>query len=782
MAGPLAGLRVLDFTDDTGRFATKVLAECGASVVRLGAGSPGPAMAQEDAAARGGLLDWWYDGGQRRLLLDIESTDGQDAYCRLAEHADLIIETAAPGRLSSLGLDHGDLTGANPELVQVSLTPFGRTGPRATWQTSDLVSAALGGVLSISGLPDQPIVPWGRQTFNFGGLMAAICGLAGVRAARLGGGGQHVDISLHEVVCTTIEQLFFQYWFDDVQPLPLPKIAPRQGSLHWIGAYVVVPAKSGWLMITPTPNAGGLFELMVEHGFDEVNDLLATPLEELARDVPRIMKTVASFALTEDATTLFHAAQAKHVAFGEVQSIAQVVASPQHEFRKFFRPVDWEGSTVRMPGPIARFHATPAPAPAPPDDQPAPVEVILTEWARPRSEPGTSAVDKPLEGIRILDLTHVLAGPFANRILGDLGADILKVQTTERATVVNDPNHPYFYTWNRSKRGIALNMKDPRATDILRRLIEHSDAVMENFSAGVLERWGVSYETARSWNPSIVYVTMSGCGHAGPWSSLVTYAPTIHALAGLTYLSNPPGHGDVGPGFSLNDHAAGFSGAFAVLAALEARRRTGEGQHVDIAQLETGAYLLGPAVIDLLANGHEVQPNGNVDPFGQLVPNECYRTIDGGFIAITCRHDDDWRRLVSATGLPSDARWETVPGRTERLADVNQALARWAGGVTADAAQATLQHAGVPAGKVQNAADLMADPQLVARGLWREGTHDVFGDRPYDRFPGLWSGTTLEPYLLSPTYVGEHNFEVYTEVAGLEEEFVAEGMADGLFT
>src|SRR5258708_17288162 len=145
-------------------------------------------------------------------------------------------------------------------------------------------------------------------------------------------------------------------------------------------------------------------------------------------------------------------------------------------------------------------------------------------------------------------------------------------------------------------------MKDSRAVDVIRRLVERSDVVMGNFSAGVLDRWGLAYETVKAWNPAIVYVTMSGCGHEGPWSKLVTYAPTIHALCGLTYLSNPPGRGDVGPGFSLNDHAAGLSAAVAVLSALLARAANGAGQHVAISRMETRADIRQAAVLGHLAN------------------------------------------------------------------------------------------------------------------------------------------------------------------------------------
>ncbi|HEV3226420.1 MAG TPA: CoA transferase, partial [Acidimicrobiales bacterium] len=394
-------------------------------------------------------------------------------------------------------------------------------------------------------------------------------------------------------------------------------------------------------------------------------------------------------------------------------------------------------------------------------------------------------LDKPLEGLRVLDLSHVLAGPHCTRVLGDLGADILKVQTTERATIVNDPNHPYFYVWNRSKRAISLNMKDERAVDVMKRLVAVSDVVIENFSAGVLDRWGFSYETVSSWNPGIVYMTMSGCGHEGPWSGLVTYAPTIHALSGLTYLSNPPGRGDVGPGFSLNDHAAGLSAALSILAALAARGHTGAGQHVDISQMETGAYLIGPAVLDHVTNGREAQPVGNADPFEPLVPNECYRTADRRWLAVSCRNDDDWTRLASilAADLSHevDDRLSFASERDSRRVEVDALVGRWTATVTADVAQQRLQVAGVPAGAVQDGGDLMADPQLVTRDLWRHCDHAVFGGRPYDRVPALWSASTLEPYVPPPAYVGEHNFEVYEELAGMDAGEIAEGMADGLF-
>ena len=396
------------------------------------------------------------------------------------------------------------------------------------------------------------------------------------------------------------------------------------------------------------------------------------------------------------------------------------------------------------------------------------------------------AAGKPLDGLRVVDFTWVLAGPFANRILGDLGADILKFQTAERATLVNSPDFPYFYVWNRSKRLVSLDMKRPEALAVIRAVVEQSDILMENFSAGVLDRWGIGYEQVREWNPGIIYLTMSGPGHEGPWSKMITYAPTIHALCGLTYLSNPAGRRDVGPGFSLNDHAAGLCAAAAVLAAVEARRRTGEGQHVDIAQMETGTYLIGPAVLDLLANGREAHPIGNRDPFGDVVPERrvpLRRSARGGDhvprrrrLGAAVRHRVVGHRRPRRRPRPGHGGRPPRPRRRDRRAAarlVRQPRCRRRRRGAAGQRRAGRQGAGRRRPDGRPAA---RRPRLLAPLRPRR-----VRERPYDRFPALWSTSDLEPYLPSGAFIGEHNFEVYRDLAGMSEDDIAIGMSDGLF-
>ena len=167
----LSGVRVIDLTDDHGRFATKLLTEFGANVVRVtDAGSSGREVKNSDR----GVLDWWYDGGKERHLVNLATESGQDEYRALASVADLIVEPQAPGKLAAVGISHSDLKSTNPRLVQVSITPFGQTGPRSEWESSDLTSAALGGFLSVGGLPDKPLNVWGRQAHNYAGFMLSL--------------------------------------------------------------------------------------------------------------------------------------------------------------------------------------------------------------------------------------------------------------------------------------------------------------------------------------------------------------------------------------------------------------------------------------------------------------------------------------------------------------------------------------------------------------------------------------------------------------------------------
>ena len=524
------------------------------------------------------------------------------------------------------------------------------------------------------------------------------------------------------------------------------------------------------------------------------------------------MDAVRRWIQPQDAREVWWEAQERHIAFGGVLNVAEVYANPQFAHRGFFAeispasggapngshlpaagPATGEEAAVTLPARLVRWSDTGRAGsvpPRPPAAEATPLADILDRWtdgpiARGEASDltGSEGDDpRPLDGIRVADFTWVLAGPSATRLLGDLGADVIRMQSEEHSTIVNSPDFPYYFVWNRSKRSATLDMKHPDALAAARRLIETCDVLIENFSAGVLDSWGLDWETVHEWNPRLVYVSMSGCGHDGPWRHVISYAPTVHAVCGITHLTNFADRGDVGPGFSLNDHLAGFAAATATLGALYARERTGEGQRVDMAQLEVGTYSIGPAIVRQSAGMSPVSPQGNRDGVADHVPNEVYAASDG-FVAVTVTEPAQWLALVGLLGDPrlDDPTLATELGRQDRRTLVDSVLGSWIAGRTAVSAAEELQAAGVPAGPVQNSHQLVSDdPQHAARSYWQPVDHAVFAERTVDAFPGLWNGRRWEPRLLSPAYLGEHNFDVWA-AAGYGVDEIAEGIGDGLF-
>ena len=399
---------------------------------------------------------------------------------------------------------------------------------------------------------------------------------------------------------------------------------------------------------------------------------------------------------------------------------------------------------------------------------------------------------RPLEGIRVLDFTHVLAGPFATRLLADMGADVVKVNSSARVGG-NGPNNPYFVIWNRNKRTIALNMQVDGAIDVCKDLINKADVVIDNFSLGVLDRWGVGYDTMCQSNPGVIYVQMSGLGAGGPLSHYVTYAPTIHAMAGLTYLTGVEGREDIGVGFSYLDHMAGLHSATAILSAIESRNHSGSGQKVDLAQYEVGVNLLGPTLFDYFANGRTARPTGNKLPYDQIAPHGCYQckgvgasVIDQRWLAIVCENNEQWDNLKNCMGNPSwseDSKFNTPKGRWTDSTELDAKISAWTKDKDATELMHQLQNNGVPAGVVQDSVDMVEnDPQLRTTDFLRpaEGKHPVLGFTFADRLPLYFEKTPCDEYRRTKT-LGEDNEAVLAEWLGLDSEQVKEGESAGIF-
>jgi crotonobetainyl-CoA:carnitine CoA-transferase CaiB-like acyl-CoA transferase len=289
----------------------------------------------------------------------------------------------------------------------------------------------------------------------------------------------------------------------------------------------------------------------------------------------------------------------------------------------------------------------------------------------------------------------------------------------------------------------------------------------------------------RERNPRLTVVSMGGMGQDGPWSRYLTFAPTIHALTGLTYLTNPPGEHLLGYGFSLTDHLSGLAGAIAVLEGVEHARRTGEGLAVDLSQYELGFHIMAPGLIDALANGTAPEPVGNAHPFGASAPHGIYRAEgDDRWVAIAVRGDREWSALAAAMGRPelaADPRFATHDARIANQGALDRVVEDWTTALDRYAVMAICQAAGVAAGAVQDASDLTgADPYLRAREFFGEAAASSgTAAHAVDRFPARFDGARPSRYVAAAG-LGADTFDILTDVLGMDADEVAELAAEGV--
>lgn len=405
----------------------------------------------------------------------------------------------------------------------------------------------------------------------------------------------------------------------------------------------------------------------------------------------------------------------------------------------------------------------------------------------------------PLTGVRVLDLTWVVSGPQTTRLLADLGAEVVKVESRRHGDQARrmtfNPQvwraRGMFIYFNRNKRGISLNMATPEGKQVFRRLVALSDVVIENFSARVMERWGFDYQGLAAINPAVVYVSMPGFGHSGPHQDYQSNGPTIQALSGQTFACGMPDLPPTGWGYSYMDHTAGYYGAMAVTQALYYRNRTGRGQFIDLAQLETACSLMGTYILDRTANGRSSRrpgmPAGNRSTHPVGAPHGVYRCLgDDRWVAITVFTDEEWERFRNALGDPPWAAGPRFASLTDRLRgqdELDREVEAWTSAHTQAEVMHCLQTAGIAAGMVQDPAQRGGeDPQLQARGhivelAMEEGEG---GGVRVDGLPMTIASVPREHYQPAPT-VGQHNGEVYGDLLGMDEGQIEEYLKRDVF-
>jgi benzylsuccinate CoA-transferase BbsF subunit len=423
---------------------------------------------------------------------------------------------------------------------------------------------------------------------------------------------------------------------------------------------------------------------------------------------------------------------------------------------------------------------------------------------------------RPLDGVRVVDFTWVRAGPWATRWLAVLGAEVIKVEWPDPARGGNvggggqpppgiPPGRNSGGSNNDSqamKHSLTLNMRSERGREAMYQLVAKSDVVIENFSAGVLTSWEMSFPQMQAINPGIIYVSMAGFGQTGPLKDWVTMGPTVQAVSGLTTVSGLPDKQPAGWGWSYMDDTGGMFGAMSVLTALLHRQRTGEGQHVDMSQVSTGMTLLGPAFLDYTANGRGSRrpgyPPGNrsVWPGTEQLynyrgpicaPHNAYRTKGGGYndwAGIVCESDEEWQRLVRLMGSPdwaTDPRLATLVGRLESQEQMDQNIQEWTQTLEKYELADLCQKNGVRAMPVQGSDEKFGrDPQLHARGHYDPAFNPVIGWWPQQQSPWKMSRTPT-PVDRGAPMMGGANVEVLCGLLGMTPEELRSGYEDNSF-
>lgn len=809
---PLDGVRVVELTTGVaGAYAGRLLAVLGADVIKVEPPGgdivrhwgPFPGEDPGEVIAEQGALHLHLDADKRSIVADLETAEDRALVARLAARADIVLESFAPGRAAALGLDAATLRAANPALVVTSVTAFGQDGPyaEAGFRGAEIVQYAMGGPMHATGVAErEPLKLAGHLVSYQCGTMAATATMAALLLAEQSGRGVHVDIANFETQAGSIDRrmVFLQQRIYNGRVVGRDPAA-AQGLLP-TGIY---PALDGWVQIgTPPPYASRLLATM---GDPELAELLADPGWVTNPEVPGLVEA-ALYGWLADRTTAQAMAEAQphHWPLTAVRTPLEVVHDEHFGGRGAFVEVDHPvAGRIRQPSAPVRFEgARPLRRPAPLLGQhDAEVRAELATAAAPSSPPGVSDGERslPLAGVRVIDLTMVWAGPYTTMLLGDLGADVIRVEDPRlyngtRGAVARPPkshldnlgwlcaypdDEPGLWPWNRNaffniharnKRSATVDLLRPEGMEAFLRLVEQADVVVENNAVGVMDKLGLGWEQLHRRNPRLIVVRMPALGLDGPMAPFVGFGANFEALCGLTRLR---GYADGDP--SVNrpvyymDAASGAAGAFAALVAIRRRARTGVGELVELAQGENMLNLIGEYLIDAARTGRTLAPPGNRHLTD--APQGAYRCAgDDRWVVLTVDGDAAWAALRRAMDDPpwaADERFATAAGRRRHHDELDERIGAWTAPLDRWDVTRRCQSAGVAAGPVLDDADAVDDAHLRARGFFRRNGSEEVGWHDYPSHLWRWDGPPMRHEGLCP--FGGANDAVWRDVAGLDD-------------
>ncbi len=391
----------------------------------------------------------------------------------------------------------------------------------------------------------------------------------------------------------------------------------------------------------------------------------------------------------------------------------------------------------------------------------------------------------PLKGIRVLDLTRILAGPYATMILRDLGAEVIKIEQPETGDEARDFGpfkndfSLYFMSVNRGKKSVTLNLKSPRGKELFLELVKSSDILVENFRPGTMEKLGLDYESLKKHHPSLLYAACSGFGQTGPYAMRGAYDMIIQGMGGIISITGEPDRPPVRVGTSIGDITSALFTTIGLLSALRHRDQTGEGQLIDVGMLDCQVAILENAMVRYFSTGDIPRPLGRRHP--AITPFEVFESADG-YVVIAIGNNELWRKFcehVDRHELIDDERFHTNARRTENHESLFPILAEIMCRRTTDAWVEALEAIGVPCGPVNTVDKVANDPQVLARDMIAEVEHDTTGTVQVPGIPIKLSETPGQIDAPAPN-LGEHTSEILTDLLKLGAEEVNQLKQDGV--
>jgi crotonobetainyl-CoA:carnitine CoA-transferase CaiB-like acyl-CoA transferase len=814
----LRGLRVLDCTDERGLLAGRLLADLGADVVQVE--PPGGSPARRVPPFSGAASLFWdtYAANKRGIVCDLDTEAGRADFHRLVAAADFLFESSPPGTF-----DPARLGAINPQLIHVSITPFGSDGPKAHWASTDLTVWASGGPLAYNrdevGPPLRISVP---QAYLHAAADAAGGALIAHFARQQTGAGQHVDVAAQASLGLATLAAALTAVTGDEEPdwIPNPSggITIDQSGSGSRTRRSKWPVKDGFveLHLAMGPAVGAFtnnfFAWLRQN--DTSPDTAVAPWDwrELpaliqkgevgAADLEKARAAVAAFLETRTKQEVTEAALTRKLLSVEIADVGDLVHSEHLADRGYFIQLGGQDRPRRtMPGPVAQSSTAgfvfrrPAPLLGEHDDE------VRAEWiGKAAAAPATSTTSAPraartatpaaLGWLKVADLSWVVAGPAVGRALADFGATVVRVESSAKVETARHMAPFYggrhdvessalYINTNAGKQGLALNLATEAGRDVVRDLARWADVLIESYAPGLMQRWGLGYEQLAAENPALIMLSSSLMGNSGRLSRLAGYGNVGAAMGGFQYIVGWPDRPPLGPFGPYTDFVAPRLALVALLAALDERQRTGRGCYLDISQVESGVWFLAPQIAAFAADGVVQGRNGNRD--AACVPHGVFAcqptsTDVAGHVAIAVRDDADFAALAWLLGRPElvdDPRLAGAAQRRAAEAELEAMISEWTATLTAADAEAACQAAGVPAHRASTSADFVTDPQLAHRNHLIRLPHPVFGGVVVEAPRYVLSDTPGSVTRVAPA-IGQDTVHVLRDILGYSPEKVAD--------